>query len=373
MLRFFIKLLAVVITPLLVFVVTLFWRYGGGQIGFPDLSTAPLKPAEHLEQIAQLPQPPGNIAVTDKGRIFFTYHPEAFPSINVAEWRDGRAVPLTQPEVVALKAPLSLRVDDHNRLWVLDTGVHGVFSAQLLAIDLDSNNVVHHYHFPREVMGFGSHANDFQIHHDGRFVVIADASILALNPGLVVYDIASGESYRALTHHASVKATPWLPQVAAAGDAPSRSMSVFGIFDIRPGVDSIAMDPNSQWLYYAAVNNENLYRIPVDTLLDSALTSQQRSAQIQTFAKKTMSDGIIMDNKGVLYLTDFEHHSIQQIDANGSLKTFIQDPRLRWPDGLALHEGYLYISSSALHQVLGKTPSFIDSQAPFGLFRVRVD
>src|SRR5690349_16654890 len=50
--------------------------YGGRGKDFPDRSTAPALPASALERVAALDEPPGNIAVSPQGRIFFTYHPE---------------------------------------------------------------------------------------------------------------------------------------------------------------------------------------------------------------------------------------------------------------------------------------------------------
>ena len=57
----------------------LWFRYGGGG-EFPDRSSDPLLPGAALELVADLELPPGNIAVTDGGRIFFSFHPEAAPA-----------------------------------------------------------------------------------------------------------------------------------------------------------------------------------------------------------------------------------------------------------------------------------------------------
>ena len=66
------------------------WRYGGGE-HFEDLTTAPLLPATALEGVADLDLPPGNIAVSDTGRIFFSRHPEASPPVQMAALVHGEA------------------------------------------------------------------------------------------------------------------------------------------------------------------------------------------------------------------------------------------------------------------------------------------
>src|SRR5687768_11981076 len=73
--------------------VGLWARYGGGSTDFPDRNTKPLLPGSALELVAELPLPPGNVAVSASGRVYFSFHPEAGPDVKVAEWRDGRAVP----------------------------------------------------------------------------------------------------------------------------------------------------------------------------------------------------------------------------------------------------------------------------------------
>ena len=60
--------------------------------------------------------------------------------------------------------------------------------------------MVHDFAFPREIAPRGSHLNDFQVSPDGSKIYIADASIFALRPAIVVYDVLSSgaTSYLAL-------------------------------------------------------------------------------------------------------------------------------------------------------------------------------
>ena len=68
--------------------------YGGRGKDFPDRSGEPRLTGEAIEQVAALDEPPGNIAVSANGRIFFTFHPEARPeSTKLAELIDGKPVP----------------------------------------------------------------------------------------------------------------------------------------------------------------------------------------------------------------------------------------------------------------------------------------
>ncbi len=62
-------------------VVILHVRYGGGE-PYRDLSTSPLIEETALEEVLAYPEPIGNVAVSQQGRIFFTVHPESRPQGN---------------------------------------------------------------------------------------------------------------------------------------------------------------------------------------------------------------------------------------------------------------------------------------------------
>ncbi|MFP5306374.1 MAG: hypothetical protein ACLGI7_11195, partial [Gammaproteobacteria bacterium] len=141
--RVLLKLLLVLVVLAAVAAALLKWRYGGGG-AFPDrLPGPPRLPESALELVAELPTPPGNIAVSATGRVFVTLHPEARPQWSVVELVGGRMQPWPnlafqtgEGEPRAFRDVLSLRIDRQNRLWTLDNGGHGLHPGRLLAFDL---------------------------------------------------------------------------------------------------------------------------------------------------------------------------------------------------------------------------------------------
>lgn len=349
------------------------FRYGGGRTDFPDRTSSPVFEGNVLETVADLMVPPGNLAVSADGRLFFSFHPEARPDIRVAEWKDGTAVAYPNQayqgpgkQDVYFDTVLSVRIDAKNRLWTLDLANHGIGQPQLLAFDLSTATLVHQYDFPREYAGLGSHLNDFQIDPAAETIYIADASIFAKTPAILVYDISARTCRRLLENHPSVIPDNYIPVVQG------RVMAIFGIFAIRPGVDSIALDKSGQWLYFAPVTSHYMYRIRAADLKDAALSSQELSRRVEKFAEKTMSDGLTMDIEGNIYITDIENSAIVRLTPEGDLETLVKADRLRWPDGLGFGpDGWLYVTCSALHQVIGRTPGHMKSNAPFQIYRFK--
>ncbi len=343
-------------------------RYGGGA-AFPDRSSEPSLGSDVLELVADLPHPPGNITVSPTGRVFATFHPEGSPPVSVFELVDGQPVaypPAGLPGELVHQTVLSIRADRKNRLWVLDHGRYGFGTARLLAFDLETGALVHRHDFPNKIALRGSMLNDFQVSPDGKHVYIADASLFALLPAVVVYDVSAQRAHRVLDGHESVLAEDYAPVVQGT------RMEFFGLFTIRPGVDSIALDDAGEWLYFAAVTANHIYRVRTADLHDPRMPWRELASRVERFAEKTMSDGIAIDADGTLYLSDIEHSAVIALGQNRELRTLLVDERLRWPDGFAFApDGWLYLTCSALHQVILKSPAEIASEAPYQIWRFR--
>ncbi len=371
--RILLACLSVFIVFALTAVLVIGFRYGGGQTDFPDRTTAPVFSGDNIETVADLSEPPGNLAVSKDGRIFFSLHPEGRPDIRVAELVNGKAEPYPSLEFqgpgkseIFFDTVLSIRIDSRNRLWTLDLANHGLGQPRLLAFDLGTDNMVHQFDFPDSMAGIGSHLNDFQIDPAGETIYIADASIFAKSPAILVYDIKNRQCRRVLEKNPAVMPENFIPVVQG------REMLIFGLFAIRPGVDSIALDKAGEWLYFAPVTNNYLHRIRAGYLKDVSLSEAELGRHVEDFALKTMSDGLSMDLENNIYITNPEQSAIVRLMPAGKLETLLKDDRLRWPDGLGFGpDGWLYITCSSLHQVIGKTPQFVRSHAPFQIYRFK--
>lgn len=351
----------------LVGTIILWVRYGGGS-PYPDLSTAPVLDSSTLEEVLSYPEPVGNVAVNRDGRIFFTVHPESRPTGNkLLEYVDGAAVPFPSGAAQAelFDTVLGVVIDRFNRLWTIDHGNHGLRSARIVAIDLDTNEILREQQLGPDIAPAGSFLQDLQVSADGNTIVIADASFWRKSPAIIVYDVTTGEARRVLESHSSVSAED---HMIRNGDHDMEFLG--GIVALRGGIDGIALGP--EWLYYGAISGSGLYRVRLRDLRDRSLPSRQLANRVERVSDKPLSDGLSIDIEGNVYITDIEHRSIFVFGPNRELTTLIQSNRLRWPDGLSFGpDGYLYIADSALSELILQSREHIEAQGPYRIFRFR--
>jgi len=356
------RALLVVATVVFTFLVAIAILYGGGA-RLPDRTTAPVLPATALETVVNLPYPPGNVAVAPDGRVFFTLHPDGDPPDSLMQLVDGTPQPWP-PGFDEFQTVLSIRIDGQGRLWAADHADFGQGTPKLVAFDLATGAEVHRHEFSSEVAGLFSMLNDFQVDAAGERIYIAEASPIVGTPAILVYDVATKTARRLLDSHPSVSTEDYVIQ------APGRDMTLFGIYTLRIGVDSIALDRTGEWLYFGPVTGATLYRVRTADLNDASLSPDALAAKVEAFAPKTISDGLSSDDSGTIYLTDPEHSAVLALGQDRTLRTLVKDPKLRWPDGLSFGpDGWLYVTCSDLQDVLFTSAARRDAAAPFQIFR----
>jgi sugar lactone lactonase YvrE len=360
-------LIALVLVTTLVLVVRV--RYGGGK-PYPDVTGEPILAGDELETVLSYPEPIGNVAVGGDGRGFFTVHPESRPEgAKLLEFRDGATWPY--PDLALqnelFQTPLGVAVDRQNRLWVIDHGKHGFDTPRLLAIDLLTDEVVHNHVFDNSAAPGGSFLQDLQVSPDGRTVFVADVSFWRQRPAIVVHDVATATDRRVLEGHASVSAQDWIINTST-GD-----MVFFGgLAAMKPGIDGIAITPDGAWLAYGAMSHDTLFRVPTAALMDASIGDGKVASRIEALGRKPLSDGLSADLEGGIWITDVEHGAVLRLTPDGTLQTWIKDPRIRWADALSFGpDGWLYLADSAIPDQVMRSKRHIASQAPYFIFRFR--
>ena len=347
---------------------------GSGK-AYPDISTAPRFGDDALEIVAELPYPPGNVAVSEDGRIFFNYHWIGGPEGNtVFALIDGTPSPYPNEEFQEnFKTTLGMLIDTQNRLWTIDPASLENRNTRLLAFDLETDEVVYDYTFETNDADF---AQDLQVTSDGRYVFVASTGLFRfVSANIMVLDTQTNEAWTVLAGHESVEPQNWRIHTQA-GEGVQIG---FGLIDWQAGVDGLALTKDDEWLYYAAINHDTLYRIRVADLLDRELSDDELANRIEAVGQKPLSDGLSMDIEGNVYITDIENGGIARMTSDGDLETLVKDERVRWADGISFGaDAMIYFSDSAIPAILTNTLEPLSSeamaeQAPFYLFRFQSD
>lgn len=318
--------------------------------------------------------PLGNVAVSKLEKqpaYFFTLHPEGKPTTNkVFRITEGKATAfpdsLFQQRFVS---PLGIYLDVQNRLWVLDHGNYALKTPRLFAFDAATGELLCDYSFPRDIVRKWVMLNDLSITPDGKYVVISAPGMFKNRSSIIVYDVSAGESKRILTDHPSVMRKKMLPEVDGI-----KMRFLLGLFKVRPGVDGIDIDPWGKYLYYAPMADTVLYRIPVDACTDFSLGDNDLKTMVQVAGYRPLCDGIRVDRRELVYITDFQNHRILSLSPEGESSIVVRNHDIRWADGLSVGaDGYLYITDSALQYVIMKKKKKYQKHAPFGIWRIKLE
>lgn len=333
---------------------------------------------------------PTGVTVSSTGRIFVNF-PRWGDNVpfTVAEIKDGRSVAFPDADINRLDperatdsfvSVQSVVIDPRDRLWVLDTGSveFGPVvprGAKLVCVDLTTNKVVKTVYFPPDVALKTSYLNDVRFDlRKGRegTAYITDSSTTGAN-GIVVVDLATGDSRRRLHDHVSTRAEPrFLPFVEGRElrrRPPGKATQYLSI-----GADGIAIGADGRRLYYCPLASRRLYSVDTDLLLDESAGDEQVAATVRDEGMKPASDGLESDAQGRIYATAYELNSIVRRGTDGRYETLLHDARLLWPDTLSLAEdGYLYVIANQLHRQKDYTGGADERRKPYGLFRVMTD
>jgi hypothetical protein len=376
--RFLKRALVLVLALLVAILVWLYVVHGSGK-PYPNVSTAPLLPESALQKLVLLDLPPGNVAVAKDGRIFFNTHPfvkaERIAPATVFELVGGKPQPYPDAEFQKkFQGVFGMTVDAQNRLWMIEPRGLDHARTRLLAFDLSSNKLVFEHWFEGGAMQF---AQDLRVSPDGRTVYLADTGLFRFTKAsLMVLDIASKSGRTVLQDFAGAQQQDWIIRGSNAPGSSKPHKLGFGLVTFAVGLDGIELSADGSQLYFGAMSNDTLYRVPTAALLNAQLSAQALHAQILAVGQKPLSDGITLDAQGRIVITDVENNGLARLSADGKLQTLVRSPNILWADGVVrASDGSLLFTDSAIPwyiDQLARLPSIekLKAGAPYAIYRV---
>ena len=334
------------------------------------LGAAPLAHADpRLTQIAQFDHQVTGVAVTADGRRFVNFPRwtddapisvaellpngtlKPYPDAKWNSWRNVKSNEMAPGDYFVCVQ--SIVPDGHGNLWVVDPGAPGnerilPQAPKLVRIDLKTNTVTKIIAVPDNVALQGTYLNDIRFSPDGHTGYLTDSGTRG---AIVVVDLDSGHSWRALDGHPSTQLDKTVT-VAIAGKPLRRPDGRQPGF----GVDGIAISNDGTTLYYQALAGKTLYAVPTDKLRDG-VSETDRAAAVTTIASTEVTDGLWMSKAGVLYLTSPSDFTVKRLAGN-KVETVLTDKRLRWPDTFSEGpDGTIYLTASHIQDTSWFVPT----------------
>lgn len=242
-------------------------------------------------------------------------------------------------------------IDPLDRLWILDTGrvltpdgntlVQSSFGGpKLVRVDLDSDSVFQTILFPQTVAYPDSYVNDVRfdlrpgITESGQGVAyITDSSNEGRN-GLIIVDLGTGESWR----HVSATRAVW-PDAGFVGFVNGQSVYYYdtttgAAINFPIGSDGLALSADGESVFFCPLGSRRLYSVPAASLRERGPSSELLSQQGVVYrGEKGFSDGMETDSNGLIYMGNAEQNAVVAFNpTNGTVNTFVRDPRINWVD-----------------------------------------
>jgi sugar lactone lactonase YvrE len=341
--------------------------------------------ALQLETIATFPKErPGNPTVTRDGRVIVSISAVIAPEFAVraiGEHGEHRPYPdeiwagKPRRDGRGMAGVIGIRADADGIVWMLDLGDAG-HQPKLVAWNDREARLHRVIVLPQNVLRPSSFAQDFVIDARRRRIYIADMTLNADGvsdyPAVVVVDLDTGFSWRALEGHESL--LPGDKPLRIDGQVVSLQTPDGRILPYRYGLNPIAIDPLGRWVYVGAMSGAAVYRIDAG-ILAAETDDEVLARHVQYWCAKPHCDGFDVDAAGNVYVTDIESSAIGMASPEGYSILVKDNDRLGWPDGVELDADgrWLYITANQLHRHPALNGGLDASRPPFHVLRLRVD
>lgn len=243
----------------------------------------------------------------------------------------------------------SMTIDSGNVMWALDVGRRNFYDddvdtvdgpAGVWRIDLSSGEVIDTYYFPDSIVPYNnSFLNDIVLDESRSFAYFSDA----WGDGAIIVLDYSGSAWTSRRYSgASTQRDPFYP-MSINGNHYGRNILITPI-------DGIGITDDGDALFYCAVQNTKLYRLPTSVLRDFNSSDEAIDEAVEYIGPKDPSDGIKWLD-GILYYGDLtistydsvyiDATSTPTLDTSSSSESdvFVESPSeslMNWIDTFAI-------------------------------------
>lgn len=336
----------------------------------------PAEPSAY-DIVARLNQGPGNVTITETGRILMSQHQFYQPAYTVMELKGvDTLVPFPNTELNERTGREDLKLDSvlgiravGGVVWMLDNGMRSGVVPKLVGWDTKTDRLHKVIYLPPPIAPKDQFVNDFAVDLVHRRFFVSDPAA-GTNAALIVVDLDTGAARRVLQGHPSV-----LPENVdlVIDNRPVQVKDAQGKL-ARPhiGVNPITEDLQNEWVYFGPMHGHGLYRVRAADLADDKLAAETLAQRVERYADKPISDGISIDREDNLYLGELAENAVGVISPDRKYRRLVQCPELSWVDSFSFGpDGALYAIVNRLHRSATLSGGEDRSTPPYFLVRFK--
>jgi sugar lactone lactonase YvrE len=319
-----------------------------------------------LEIVAELNIRPGNVAVSNTGRVFATIHPlgtgnvqviEVKSKDNFAPYPNNTLQKTDKSSDDKFDTPLGITFSDDGNLWIVDLGLW-LGKTRLWCIDINTNSIIRKIELSQDIAPKGSFVQDLRVDSKNGWVYLADIA----NPGIIALNLKTEQA----TRYNFPECQPQNIDMIIDG-----KVIFFGGKPARVGVNPITLSSDNNTLFFGAMNGKKWYSLNAKLIRDGS-NEKLIASSIKTVGSKPICDGSTTDKYNNHYFTNLERHAITKMDVKGKLTDLLINPQLKWPDNISLApNGYIYISVNQLNYTKAFTGGNDEGVPPYYIYRFK--
>lgn len=313
-----------------------------------------------LESSVVLPLEPLGMAVSPKGTFLISGRTlegslhqiiEINKSGEITSFPPESGKAKLQKDTVAFDSIDGLQSDKNGLIWMLDNGRRSESPPKIIAWDYQQNKLKRVINLVAPAILPGSQLHDLVIDPGAPFIYLADPAS-GMDAGLVVLDLSTGVARRVLQGHPSV-----VPVAGLRLEIDGQNLHTLRLdgraADPQGGINPLVVDKKGEWLYFAPLRSQRLYRIKTEHLRNEKLSPEDVAGLVEEYAEKPLCDGIAIDAGGNIYISDLAGKSIGVIPAETrKYRVLVRNSQLLWPDGLCFGlDGKLYFFTNELKTI----------------------
>ena len=254
------------------------WRVWAGHFGRRAGRSSARDVAPQPEVVFQLPLAPSGLTMAPDGEFLVSVSYEEKPQnrvVAISKSGDSTPFPNTPVSQAAPDEPLTLdavrgmALDKNGMVWMLDCGRRSEVPPKIVAWDAEHKRLHRVLNLSQPALLSGSNLNDIAVDMDRQVIVVADSASGA-DAALIIIDLATGLGRRVLQGHPSVVPVAGLDLLIDGKKIQTRRLDGTPA-DPDGGVNPLALDRRSEWLYFGPMRSLKLYRVKTEHLRNAAL------------------------------------------------------------------------------------------------------